>query len=37
MIQRAVGRMEHGVTDAGGFTHTISSHLPETIKLFLEE
>ena len=37
MILRADGRMEHGVSDAAGFTHTISSHLPETIKLFLEE
>ncbi|WP_460125414.1 PAAR domain-containing protein [Pseudomonas sp. H3_G09] len=37
MIQRADGRMEHGVSDADGFTHEVSSHLPETIKLFLEE
>jgi uncharacterized protein (DUF2345 family) len=37
MIQRADGRMEHGVSDAAGFTHEVSSHLPETIKLFLEE
>jgi uncharacterized protein (DUF2345 family) len=37
MIQRADGRMEHGVSDASGFTHEVSSHLPETIKLFLEE
>jgi hypothetical protein len=25
------------VSDADGFTHEVSSHLPETIKLFLEE
>ena len=37
MIQRADGRMEHGVSDAAGFTHEVSSHLPEAIKLFLEE
>ena len=37
VIQRADGRLEHGVSDANGFTHEVSSHLPETIKLFLEE
>jgi uncharacterized Zn-binding protein involved in type VI secretion len=37
VIQRADGRLEHGVSDANGFTHQVSSHLPETIKLFLEE
>jgi len=36
-FQRADGRMKHGVSDAAGFTHEVSSHLPETIKLFLEE
>lgn len=37
VIQRADGRLEHGVSDSNGFTHQVSSHLPETIKLFLEE
>jgi uncharacterized protein (DUF2345 family) len=37
VIQCADGRLEHGVSDANGFTHPVSSHLPETIKLFLEE
>lgn len=37
MILRADGGQEHGVSDAAGFTHAISSHLPESIKLFLEE
>ncbi|AJO80440.1 MULTISPECIES: PAAR domain-containing protein [Pseudomonas] len=36
-IQRADGRLEHGVSDAAGFTHEISSHIAESIKLFLEE
>lgn len=35
-IQRGDGSEEHGVTDASGFTHTVSSHLAETIKLFVE-
>ncbi|WP_447777285.1 PAAR domain-containing protein [Pseudomonas chlororaphis] len=37
VIQRADGRLEHGVSDAAGFTHEISSHVAESIKLFLEE
>jgi uncharacterized protein (DUF2345 family) len=37
VIQRADGRLEHGMSDPNGFTHQVSSHLPETIKLFLEE
>jgi len=36
-IQRADGSMEHGVSDPMGYTHVVSSHLPETIKLFLED
>lgn len=36
-IQRAGGSMEHGVSDSMGYTHLVSSHLPETIKLFLED
>lgn len=36
-IQRADGSVEHGVSDAMGFTHVVSSHLPESIKLFLED
>jgi uncharacterized protein (DUF2345 family) len=36
-IQRADGSMEHGVSDSMGYTHLVSSHLPETIKLFLED
>lgn len=36
-IQRADGSMEHGVSDPLGYTHVVSSHLPETIKLFLED
>lgn len=35
-IQRADGSVEHGVTNDAGFTHTVSSHLPESIKLFVE-
>jgi uncharacterized protein (DUF2345 family) len=35
-IQRGDGSEEHGITDAVGFTHTVSSHLAETIKLFVE-
>jgi uncharacterized Zn-binding protein involved in type VI secretion len=35
-IERGDGRVEHGITNAAGFTHTVSSHLPETIKLFVE-
>lgn len=35
-IQRGDGRVENGVTDGKGFTHTVSSHLPESIKLFVE-
>ncbi|WP_397428502.1 hypothetical protein [Pseudomonas atacamensis] len=35
-IQLGDGRVEHGVTDGKGFTHTVSSHLPESIKLFVE-
>ncbi|MHC8371367.1 PAAR domain-containing protein [Pseudomonas sp. MDT1-85] len=37
VIQRADGRLEHGVSDFLGFTHEISSHFAENIKLFLEE
>jgi uncharacterized protein (DUF2345 family) len=36
-IQRADGSMEHGVSDPMGYTHVVSSHLPETIRLFLED
>jgi uncharacterized protein (DUF2345 family) len=36
-IQRADGSMEHGVSDPMGYTHVVSSRLPETIKLFLED
>ena len=36
-IQRADGSFEHGVSDSMGFTHMVSSHLAETIKLFLED
>lgn len=36
-IQRADGSMEHGVSDPMGYTHVVSSHLSETIKLFLED
>lgn len=36
IIQRGDGSEESGVTDAAGFTHTVSSHLAETIKLFVE-
>ncbi|APC18971.1 hypothetical protein BLL42_25915 [Pseudomonas frederiksbergensis] len=36
-IQRADGSVEHGVSDAMGHTHVVSSHLPESIKLFLED
>lgn len=36
-IQRADGSMEQGVSDSMGYTHLVSSHLPETIKLFLED
>ncbi|MGF6153875.1 PAAR domain-containing protein [Pseudomonas fluorescens] len=35
-ILRGDGSEEHGITDAAGFTHTVSSHLAETIKLFVE-
>ncbi|WP_236193998.1 PAAR domain-containing protein [Pseudomonas glycinae] len=35
-IQRADGSVEHGVTNDAGFTHTVSSHLPESIKLLVE-
>jgi len=28
--------MEHGITNEQGFTHMVSSHLAETIKLFVE-
>jgi uncharacterized protein (DUF2345 family) len=35
-IQRGDGSEEHGVTDANGFTHMVSSHVAETIKLFVE-
>jgi len=36
-IQRADGSIEHGVSDSMGYTHVISSHLAETIQLFLED
>ncbi|WP_213936745.1 PAAR domain-containing protein [Pseudomonas sp. dw_612] len=36
-IQRANGTLEHGVSDAMGYTHVVSSHLPESIQLFLED
>ncbi|UVM30195.1 MULTISPECIES: PAAR domain-containing protein [unclassified Pseudomonas] len=36
-IQRADGSFEYGTSDASGFTHVVSSHLAETIKLFLED
>lgn len=36
-IQRADGSVEHGVSDALGYTHVVSSHLAETLKLFLED
>jgi uncharacterized protein (DUF2345 family) len=36
VIERADGALERGVTDAGGHTHTVSSHLKETIKLYVE-
>lgn len=35
-IQRADGSLERGVTDASGFTHAVSSHVAETIKLYAE-
>ncbi|MBV4457293.1 MULTISPECIES: PAAR domain-containing protein [Pseudomonas] len=35
-IQRGDGSVEHGVTNEAGFTHMVSSHLRETIKLFVE-
>lgn len=35
-IQRGDGRVEHGITNEAGFTHMVSSHVPETIKLFVE-
>ena len=35
-IKRGNGSEEHGVTDAAGFTHAVSSHLAETIQLFAE-
>ncbi|WP_460129765.1 PAAR domain-containing protein [Pseudomonas sp. H1_D05] len=36
VIQRGDGSMEHGITNEQGFTHMVSSHLAETIKLFVE-
>jgi len=36
-IQREDGSLEHGVSDSMGFTHMVSSHLAETIKIFLED
>ncbi|WP_248807312.1 PAAR domain-containing protein [Pseudomonas sp. MWU13-2100] len=36
-IQRADGSIEHGVSDALGYTHVVSSHLAESVKLFLED
>ncbi|RON09129.1 hypothetical protein BK659_12920 [Pseudomonas brassicacearum] len=36
-IQRANGSIEHGISDAQGYTHVVSSHLAESIKLFLED
>jgi len=36
-IQREDGSLEHGVSDLMGFTHMVSSHLAETIKIFLED
>lgn len=36
-IQRADGSFEYGISDSMGFTHAVSSHLAETIKLFLED
>ncbi|MGE1154204.1 PAAR domain-containing protein [Pseudomonas sp. ICMP 460] len=36
-IQRANGSIEHGVSDALGYTHVVSSHLAESIKLYLED
>ena len=33
VIERADGTLERGVTDAAGHTHTVSSHVKETIKL----
>nr|WP_269819713.1 PAAR domain-containing protein [Pseudomonas cichorii] len=35
-IQRADGSIEEGISDAQGFTHVVSSHLAESIKLFVE-
>ena len=35
-IKRGNGSEEHGITDAVGFTHAVSSHLAETIELFAE-
>ncbi|WP_122414185.1 PAAR domain-containing protein [Pseudomonas viridiflava] len=36
-VQRADGSIEHGISDAQGYTHRVSSHLAESIKLFLED
>jgi len=36
VIQRADGRLERGISDASGFTHEVSSHFAESIKLCLE-
>ncbi|CAI8919700.1 PAAR domain-containing protein [Pseudomonas fluorescens] len=36
-FQRADGSIEHGVSDKNGYTHVVSSHLAETITLFLED
>ncbi|MCF5709656.1 hypothetical protein GIV19_20560 [Pseudomonas syringae] len=36
-IQRADGRFEYGVSDLMGFTHMISAHDAEQIKLFVED
>jgi uncharacterized protein (DUF2345 family) len=36
-FQRANGRIEHGISDEQGYTHVVSSHLPETITLLLED
>lgn len=36
-IQRADGSVEHGVSDAMGYTHAVNSHLPESVTLFFED